>query len=34
MLRMDVDEPAAELAQLCELHRQVVDVGAALAGRS
>ena len=34
MLRMDVDEPAAEFAQLRELHRQVVDVGAALAGRS
>ena len=33
MLRVDVDQAGAEFAQLGQLHREVVDEGAALAGR-
>lgn len=33
MLRVDVDQVGAEFAQLRQLHREVVDESAALAGR-
>ena len=33
MLRMDVDQPRAQFAQLGQLHRDVVDKGPALARR-
>ena len=33
MLRMDVDQPFAQSAELLQLYGQVVDEGAALAGR-